>query len=132
MVLVDTCVLIDIINTQQTPETVALDRFLKDQTTVFIGDLILMELLQGARTEADAAAILESMAEFQIVQIAGSDCAIRAAFYFRSLRRRGITIRKTIDCLIAARCILDNLVLLSSDRDFAPFETHFGLQRATI
>lgn len=132
MVLVDTCVLIDVINAQQTPETVALDHFLRDQTSVFIGDLILMELLQGARTEADAATILSAMAEFQVVQIAGSDCAVKAAHYFRSLRRVGITVRKTIDCLIATRCILDSLVLLSSDRDFAPFETHFGLHRATV
>ncbi len=103
-----------------------------DQIPVIIGDLILMELLQGAKTKVNAAAIMKAMAEFQIIQIAGADCAIRASYYFRSLRRNGTTVLKTIDCLIATPCILNNLVLLSSDRDFAPFEAHFGLKRALL
>jgi predicted nucleic acid-binding protein len=132
MVLLDTCVLIDYTNEKITPETAALERILANRVPIFIGDLILMELLQGAKTEKHAAAIMTAMAEFQIIQIAGANCAIQAASNFRMLRRMGITVRKTIDCLIATRCILDNLILLSSDRDFAPFETHFGLHRLAV
>jgi predicted nucleic acid-binding protein len=132
MVLIDTCVLIDYTNDKGTSETAALERILANRIPIFIGDLILMELLQGAKTEIHAAAIMAAMAEFQILQIAGADCAVQAASYFRTLRRMGITVRKIIDCLIATRCIHDNLILLSSDRDFAPFETHFGLRRVAV
>jgi predicted nucleic acid-binding protein len=132
MVLLDTCVLIDCINENATEETQILDQLLLNKVPIVIGDLILMELLQGAKTEADARAILKSMSEFQVIQIGGATCAIQAAQYFRALRRMGITIRKTIDCLIATRCIIDELWLLTSDRDFTPFETHFGLQRASF
>jgi predicted nucleic acid-binding protein len=127
MVLVDSSVFIDYFNVKVTPKTIALDFFLDDGQTILLGDLVLMELLQGAKSDKQASLILKGLEEFQTIAICDPRCAIQAAQHYRTLRGLGITIRKTIDTLIATRCTMDNIPLLYSDRDFDPFVEHLGL-----
>lgn len=132
MVVVDTSVLIDYFRAVDTKETALLDTFIDADVEVLIGDLVLMELLQGVRTEQQAQSVLQDLSVYRTITIAGSDCAIQAAQHYRQLRGIGITPRKSIDTLIATRCILDEIPLLFSDRDFEPFVNHLGLVSAAI
>ncbi len=127
MVVVDTSVLIDYFRAVDTKETALLDTFIDADVEVLIGDLVLMELLQGVRTEQQAQTVLQELSFYRTITIAGPDCAIQAAQHYRKLRGIGITPRKSIDTLIATRCILDEIPLLFSDRDFVPFVKHLGL-----
>jgi predicted nucleic acid-binding protein len=127
MVVVDTSVLIDYFRAVDTKETALLDTFIDADVEVLISDLVLMELLQGVRTEQQAQTVLQELSFYRTITIAGPDCAIQAAQHYRKLRGIGITARKSIDTLIATRCILDEIPLLFSDRDFVPFVKHLGL-----
>ena len=93
-----------------------------------IGDLILTEVLQGFTKERDFIQARKTLTSLTIVEIGGRDIAIQAAMNFRYLRGLGVTVRKTIDTLIATRCIKNGLKLLHDDRDFDPFVKHLGLQ----
>lgn len=129
MILVDSSVWIGYFRGDITPQTDLLDRLLGAEPLA-IGDLILTEVLQGFDRDDDfeqARALLESLT---VIPIGGPALAVQAARNFRHLRRLGITVRKTIDCLIATRCIADGLPLLHDDRDFDPFTTHLGLRPA--
>jgi hypothetical protein len=95
---------------------------------LLVGDLILLEVLQGARNEADARRFEEALLEFPTVNLLDADMAIAAAANFRLLRSHGITIRKTIDLIIGTFCIERGHHLLHSDRDFEPMERLLGLQ----
>jgi predicted nucleic acid-binding protein len=129
MILVDSSVWIDYFNDADSPETVRLEQlFWSDQLAV--GDLILTEVLQGCRSERHFDTARDLLSDLHLVTICDCDIAIEAARNFRRLRVRGITIRKTIDTLIATRCITDGLPLLFSDRDFDPFVAHLGLVSA--
>ena len=97
---------------------------------LLIGDIILTEVLQGFQAEADFSRARAALAEFPTIAIADPAVALAAAGHFRFLRGLGITVRKTIDTLIATRCLVDGLALLTSDRDFDPFVTHLGLKTA--
>lgn len=127
MVLVDTSVLIDYFRATETSATQALDKLIDNGISILIGDLVLAELLQGTRSDQHAIKILKELREYQSISIVGPECAILAAHNYRILRSLGITTRKTIDCLIATRCIMDDIPLLYTDRDFDPFVTHLGL-----
>ena len=129
MILVDSSVWIDFFNGRDTPEAARLDLYLGVRP-VAVGDLILTEVLQGFRSDRDfdRARILLSACE--LIEIGGVDLAIQAARNFRRLRALGVTVRKTIDCLIATRCIESGHDLLYSDRDFDPFVAHLGLMTA--
>lgn len=130
LTLVDSSVWIDLLANRVTLQTRALTQCLDRGDPLGIGDLVLMEVLQGARSERSAADAIRFFAQFDRVQIADHRVAIQAARHYRHLRGLGITIRKTIDTLIATRCILDRLPLLYSDRDFDPFVQHLGLRSA--
>ena len=128
--LVDSSVWIDYLRSIETAATVALDAALGTQT-VIVGDLVLAEVLQGIASDRQFARTRMLMLEFgAVIEIAGLDVAVAAANNYRLLRSKGITVRKTIDTLIATRCILDDIPLLYSDRDFDPFVEHLGLQSA--
>jgi len=127
MILVDTSVWVDYFNGQITPETTTLDKILSLEEIV-IGDLILAELLQGFHSDQEFEAVLNALAKFKQVSMLNSDLAIRSARNYRQLRKAGITVRKTVDCLIATYCIENRIELLHSDRDFDPFEQQLGLQ----
>ncbi|KXV18903.1 twitching motility protein PilT [Acetobacter malorum] len=128
MILVDSSVWIDFFRSTVTPQVDALDRLLGEEL-VAIGDLMVTEVLQGFASERDFNKARRLLGALDLVEIGGRDVMIEAARYFRDLRARGITIRKTIDTLIATRCIVSGYRLLYSDRDFDPFVTHLGLER---
>ncbi|KPH85614.1 twitching motility protein PilT (plasmid) [Komagataeibacter intermedius AF2] len=129
MILVDSSVWIDFFRGTVTPQVDVLDRLLGEEP-VAIGDLMMTEVLQGFASERDFNKARRMLGALDLVEIGGRDVMIEAARYFRDLRGRGITIRKTIDTLIATRCIVSGYRLLYSDRDFDPFVTHLGLERA--
>ena len=129
MILVDSSVWIDYFRGSPTREADRLDALLGSEI-LLIGDLILTEVLQGFVADRAFNQARRMLAALDVVEIGGRDVAIRAAHNFRSLRARGITVRKTIDTLIATRCIADKIPLLYSDRDFDPFVAHLGLRSA--
>ena len=127
MILVDSSVWIDYFNGTATPQTDRLDALLGVEPLA-IGDLIVVEVLQGFVDDKDfeqAKALLSSLVQ---VDIGGHDVAVQAARHYRTLRALGVTVRKTIDTVIATRCILNGYALLHSDRDFEPFVAHLGLR----
>ena len=125
--LVDSSVWIDYFNGVITPQTDYLDLIL-GKAFIVVGDLILVEVLQGFRQETDFAAARDALLKFPILTLGGQELALKSASHYRFLRGSGITIRKTIDCLIATFCIENNFSLLHTDRDFEPFATHLGLK----
>ena len=126
MILVDSSVWIDYFRGTVTPQSDRLDALLGSEP-IAIGDLILAEVLQGFAGQRDFDRALELLTELDVIDIGWQAIAIQAARNFRILRARGVTIRKTVDALIATRCIEDGLTLLHSDRDFDPFVAHLGL-----
>jgi len=129
MILVDSSVWIDYFRGTMTPQAEKLDSLLGIEA-IATGDLILTEVLQGFASERDFNQARKLMTSLVIVDLAGQKIAIQAAQNFRVLRSHGITVRKTIDTVIATRCIESELSLLYSDRDFDPFVEHLGLRPA--
>jgi predicted nucleic acid-binding protein len=129
VILVDSSVWIDYFRGISTPEADRLDALLGVEPLV-VGDLILAEVFQGFTAGRDFEQASKLMTSFQVVDLVGQAIAIQAARYFRALRQRGVTVRKTIGTLIATRCIHDDFALLYSDRDFDPFVAHLGLRSA--
>lgn len=127
MILVDSSVWIDYFRGTITPQTDQLDSLLRSQI-ILVGDLILAEVLQGFTNDRDFKQARNLLAALQTVDLAGHDIAIKAAINFRKLRTHGITIRKTIDTLIATYCIHHKIALLYNDRDFEPFVKHLGMK----
>jgi len=130
VILVDSSVWIDYFRGTQTSQTDRLDGLLGNQPVV-TGDLILAEVLQGFGSARDFNQGKKLLTFLPIIELVGGNIAIQAAKNFRTLRSLGITIRKTIDTLIATSCIEKGLVLLYSDKDFDPFVEHLGLQTAS-
>lgn len=127
MVLVDSSVWIDYFNGRISRETDLLDTHLS-RALVLTGDIILAEVLQGFRNDSDfrrAKALMEPL-EFQ--EMLGLEVALLTATNYRKLRRKGITVRKTIDVMIASFCIRNKHTLLHADRDFSPMVRHLGLR----
>lgn len=129
MILVDSSVWIDYFRGTATPEAELLDGLLGTEP-VATGDLILAEVLQGFVSDRDFNQARKLMMNLGIVNLGGEDIAVQAARNFRVLRSLGVTVRKTIDTVIATRCIESRLPLLYSDRDFDPFVEHLGLRSA--
>lgn len=129
LILVDSSVWVDYFRGVSNRATEALDHLLT-QELLAIGDLILTEVLQGFSDETSfnqAQALLTSLA---VIELGGQEIAIQAARNFRVLRGLGVTVRKTIDTIIATRCIESGYTLLHNDRDFDPFAEHLGLRVA--
>ena len=127
MILVDSSTWIDYFRGVSSAQTSKLDRLL-DSEPLAIGDLILAEVLQGFTNNSDFNKAKGLLTSLDVVDIGGIDIAIQAARNFRTLRGLGITVRKTIDTLIATRCIESGYVLLHNDRDFEPFVKHLKLR----
>jgi len=127
LILVDSSVWIDYFNGTITTQTEMLDGLLGQQPLA-IGDLILTEVLQGFDQERDFNEAQRVLSSLMVVELGGQEIAIQAAKNFRALRRFGVTPRKTIDTVIATRCIESGYDLLHSDRDFDPFAKHLGLR----
>lgn len=129
LILVDSSVWIDYFNGVDSPEANKLDNTLGIEP-VAIGDLILTEVLQGFRNDDDYKSAKYVFNDIAVFELLGKKIALKSAHNFRSLRKRGITIRKTADVIIATFCIENKLPLLFSDKDFKPFVKHMGLEQA--
>ena len=129
MIVVDSSVWIDFFNGVSTPQVDRLDALL-GVTPLAIGDLILVEVMQGFRNERDVATARQLFRSLALLPLLGGSNPWKAAENYRQLRRKGITVRKTIDGIIATACIEANLPLLFSDRDFQPYVEHLGLVAA--
>ena len=129
MILVDSSVWIDYFRSADTPQVALLD-FLFGRSPLAVGDLIAAEVLQGVRDDREFKWVKKTLDAFEHIDLAGYDLAVKASENYRSLRAVGVTVRKTIDTLIATRCIEDGLTLLHADKDFLPFSKHLGLKVA--
>jgi hypothetical protein len=127
MILVDTSVWINYFNGIPSWQTDLLDRHLSEDP-VFIGDLILTEVLQGFRSDRDFHTAKQLLSELRFCRIGGYDLAVQSARNYRRLRKSGVTVRKTIDVLIGTFCIMKGLTLLHNDRDFDPMVVHLSLE----
>ncbi|NGP52002.1 PIN domain nuclease [Thioalkalivibrio sp. XN8] len=129
MVLVDTSVWIDYFNGAPTRAADVLDGLLGTEP-VAVGDLILVEVLQGFRRDRDYRVARELLEGLPVFELLDRNRAPRVADNYRALRKRGVTVRKTTDAVIASFCIAEALPLLYADRDFDPFVEFLGLKRA--
>ena len=127
MILVDSSVWIEYFRGTVTLHSEKLDRLL-DSEPLAIGDLILTEVLQGFTDERNFERMRKFLTSLTVVHLGGEEIAIQAARNFRMLRKLGITVRKTIDSVIATRCIESRYDLLHNDPDFDPFVKHLGLR----
>lgn len=127
MVIIDTTVWIDYFGGFVNDETAWLDQAM-GRHRLGLTDLILCEVLQGIRDESAFALVRGELLRFRLFPTGGSGLAIAAAQNYRTLRQRGVTVRKTIDCWIATFCLLSDHSLLHRDRDFDPFEKVLGLR----
>jgi predicted nucleic acid-binding protein len=126
VIVVDSSVWIDFLNGRNAPHVRRL-RALLGTDEIIIGDLMLCEVLQGVESERMAREVEALLRRFEIAAMAGAAIAVAAARNFRSLRRRGITVDKTIDLLIGTWCIENRRPLLHNDSDFHPMARHLGL-----
>ena len=131
MIVVDSSVWIDHLNDRRTARVVLLRQII-GRELVLVGDLILLEVLQGLRSDTEAARVERALRRFEVVSLLDGDRAPRAAANYRTLRARGITVRKTVDLIIGTFCIDESHTLLHDDRDFDPMEAHLGLRTFTI
>lgn len=129
MILADAGVWIDYLGGKPGEQVERLETLI-DRDDFAITDLTLTEVLQGIRDQRQYEQTLFRLNALPLIVIGGRELAIKAASHYRFFRARGITIRKTIDTLIATRCIMDDHALLFSDRDFEPFVAHLGLRSA--
>ncbi len=127
MLIVDSTVLIDLLGNTKTPETEWLETNAYSRV-IGLTDLILCEVLQGVRNEQEFKRIRSMLDRLVCFHTGGRKLAMSAAINYRSPRTQGITVRKTIDCIIATFCIENGHVLLHRDRDFDHFEQHLGLK----
>jgi predicted nucleic acid-binding protein len=127
MILVDSSVWIDYFRGVKNWQADYLDALLGQQP-VLVGDLMLAEVLQGFRRERDFEQARELLLSFELVEIGGVELAIAAAGNYRKLVAKGVSVRKTVDCLIATRCITSGYTLLHRDRDFDAFARYLGLR----
>lgn len=130
MILVDSSVWIDVLTDRDNPQANRFRELLATGQILGVADLAAVEVLQGTRSEADFHATAATLNTFPALPVMSDTVITRAARNYRHLRGLGITIRKTIDTLIATRCILDDIPLLFADRDFQPFVTHLNLRSA--
>ncbi len=127
MIFVDSTVLIDYFNGTANWQVEKLDLLLGKEIIV-LGDYILSEVLQGFKSDSDFQKALIILKEFPCFTICGEEIAIQSARNYRYLRKKGITVRKTIDVIIATFCIKNNLILLHNDKDFEPFVKYLKLK----
>ena len=128
MILVDTTVWVDHLKGTVTPQVAQLrDIVANRRGRILVGDLVLGEVLQGISTEREATVVEHALRRFDVVSLVNAEIASRSAAFYRDLRRRGVTVRKTIDMLIGTYCIEHGHSLLHSDRDFDQLERYLGL-----
>jgi len=129
MIVVDSSVWISRLRNLSTPQTAKFDE-IQDFRDVVLGDIVLMEILQGTQNDRQATNIQKRLAKFGVVSMLTPSLAIKAATNYRALRNRGITIRKAVDMIMGTYCIEHGHSLLHQDKDYLPMVEHLGLQLA--
>ena len=129
MIVVDRSVWFAYFTGNETPEADNLDSLL-GQELIAIGDLVLTEVLQGFRADKDFRKARDLLLSFHVVNMLDTTIALKSAANFRALRKLGLTVRKTVDSIIATYCIENRLPLLHSDKDFQPFHKYLNLKNA--
>ncbi|MDX1699152.1 MAG: PIN domain nuclease [Melioribacteraceae bacterium] len=127
MIFVDSTVLIDYFNGRKNWQVDVLDTILGKELVV-IGDYVLAEVLQGFKKDKDFQKAKTILLSFPCFDIGGKEIALQSAKNYRLLRRKGVTVRKTIDSIIATFCLENSLLLLHNDKDFEPFEKYLKLK----
>ena len=127
MILVDSSVWIDYFNGNPTWQADLLDSYLSS-VPIIMGDLIFTEVLQGFKSDKDFKTAKSFLHTLPFRSMGGYQVALQSAENYRELRKKGITVRKTIDVIIATFCIIEGLTLLHDDRDFDPIACHFALK----
>jgi predicted nucleic acid-binding protein len=127
MILVDSTVWIDYFNGLKTWQTNLLDNLLSD-VPIIVGDLILAEILKGFRSDDDYESAKSYLSDLPFRQMGGYQVAVKSAQNYRILRKKGVTVRKTIDVIIGTFCIMEGFPLLHDDRDFDPMVSHLSLK----
>ncbi len=118
MIAVDTSVWIAVLNQQDTPQARRCVELIQDGAPIGLTDVVFAEILQGLRTEREVALVERHLRQFPILRLEALDDFALAASLYRQARRAGVTIRKTLDCLIAAPCVRTKSAILHADRDF--------------
>lgn len=129
MIVVDSSVWIDFLNGVANPQVARL-RELLGRVPLLVGDVILLEVLQGVKSEREAGIVEAALRKFDLVRMLDPDTAVLAAANYRRLRRQGVTVGKTIDLIIGTFCLAGGHALLTSDRDFEPMAERLGLRLA--
>ena len=127
MIVVDSSIWIDYFNGTVSKKTDWLDEALGIEP-IIMGDIILAEVLQGLQIEKDFKTAKKLLLEFPFMDMIGQELAIKSAMNYRTLRQKGITVRKTIDVMIGTFCIHNNFPLLHNDKDFDPLEKYLKLK----
>ena len=127
MILVDSSVWIDYFNGSHIWQVELLDKLLQ-QKPIIMGDLILAEVLQGFRSDKDFNLAKKFLSALPLRTLGGYKVALQSASHYRELRKKGVTVRKTIDLIIATFCMIENMALLHNDQDFEPMEKHLSLK----
>jgi predicted nucleic acid-binding protein len=127
MILVDSSVWIDYFNGSHNWQVELLDKLLQHEP-IIIGDLILAEVLQGFRSDKDFKLAKKFLGALPFRSVGGYTVALQSASHYRELRKKGVTVRKTIDLIIATFCIIEDMALLHNDQDFEPMEKHLFLK----
>ena len=130
MILVDSSVWISYFNGKINPQTDCLDSAL-GKKIIIVGDIILVEVLQGFKNDRDFQKAKELLSNFQLMEMLGRELAIKSAENYRLLRKKGVTDRKTIDVIIGTFCLYHNMSLLHDDRDFDPLIKYLKLNAVT-
>lgn len=129
MLVVDSSVWIDFFNARESAARIELRRLLDDgHTRLVVPDLVLYEVLRGFRDERALRQARMLLQTLSVEPCGGEDIALAAAEHYRQLRARGVTVRSSIDVLVAAFCIEQDYLLLHSDRDYGAFAAHRGLR----
>ncbi len=128
MIIVDSSVWIDYFAGRELPQVTRLRELLAAEADLGVLDLVVMEVLQGCRTDTSLEKLRKALDAFAHFECGGYERAVRAARNHRSLRQAGVTPRRAVDVLIATFCLDENMVLLHNDRDFDPMEKHLGLR----
>ncbi|MEE8484680.1 MAG: PIN domain nuclease [Nitrospinota bacterium] len=128
MIVVDTSVWIDFLKGTNSRERHTLHRLVEEEEDISITEIILTEILQGIKEDKDFKTVRNYLLEFPIHRPKGIDTYLKAAQIYRDCRKSGKTVRKTVDCIIAAICMENGLTLLHKDRDFDSIEACTGLK----
>jgi predicted nucleic acid-binding protein len=118
VIVVDTSVWIDVLNEQDSPQAVRCVELIERGEPIALTDVVFTEILQGFRSEREARLVEDHLKAFPVLRLDGLDDFALAAELYRRARRAGVTIRKTLDCLIAAPCVRTGAPILHADADF--------------